>query len=834
MSTKVGDIYVEMRASTASFMRGMEQTVGSAKAAASGIQSAFSMTGIPLPAALIRGVSDLGRVSFETSRQASHSFAIIGTVIGAAAIAAGAALAHVTVKAAEHMDQLGRLGEKYGLTADQMAALEYAAKLTETNVSGLSRAFGTFSVQMVNAARGQQAAVELFGRLGVKVTEAGKIRDTAAVFDEVAAKMSGMGSGAVKTADAVALFSQRGLAMIPIINRLPGGLAAAAAEARSLGLALGEEGLQNAEQFHESLKRLELGVEGAQRQFALGLLPALNSVIAAFHGGTEAGNAFRDMGETLGGVLKTIAQLTMAAGIGLAEMWLWLQKISIKAAGGAPMLALESGVEVKPEDFAEVEKDLDAWFNELQKRYNAFVADINKKPLPLPIPKPTPTDIGPSLAPKAKSDIIGKEIAQLREQLGATQALSAAELIDEAAVRQVTAANEADAIILRVKQQLKDQNRVAMTAEDEELIRSLAIKLSLAKVGEQEMASLREKTEQLILSASQYQRLADATLLSTEAVRQAMVANEMEAAADKAKNVPMAERIAMLERLRTALDAASKGQESYNIAQAALANRAPIDIYQETIAALGKQGNVLRASGKDLSGYYLAMARAIDTLKQSQDELLMRTKTFAAGAHVALRQYAEYATDAATQAAEGIGNAMRSMEDGMVNAVTSGSLKIRDIFKAMLADIVRMFIRSFVTGPLATLLGGLFGGLGALLGGGLSNNAPAFPNLHFAQGGVMTPQGPLPLRRYAFGGIATSPQLALIGNVTEAYVPLPDGRSIPVTMRGGAGGNVYVDARGADAGVEYRVMRAMQMAEARGAVRGAAMSEERRRRGYSR
>ena len=64
----------------------------------------------------------------------------------------------------------------------------------------------------------------------------------------------------------------------------------------------------------------------------------------------------------------------------------------------------------------------------------------------------------------------------------------------------------------------------------------------------------------------------------------------------------------------------------------------------------------------------------------------------------------------------------------------------------------------------------------------------------FADGGVMTSAGPMALRTYASGGIANSPQLALFGEGSrpEAYVPLPDGRSIPVTMNGtGAGGDVF-------------------------------------------
>ena len=74
--------------------------------------------------------------------------------------------------------------------------------------------------------------------------------------------------------------------------------------------------------------------------------------------------------------------------------------------------------------------------------------------------------------------------------------------------------------------------------------------------------------------------------------------------------------------------------------------------------------------------------------------------------------------------------------------------------------------------------------------------------LGFANGGIMTADGPLPLQAYSTGGIANSPQLALFGEgrMPEAYVPLPDGRRIPVAMQGGGGGGanvtVNVDAKG--------------------------------------
>lgn len=80
--------------------------------------------------------------------------------------------------------------------------------------------------------------------------------------------------------------------------------------------------------------------------------------------------------------------------------------------------------------------------------------------------------------------------------------------------------------------------------------------------------------------------------------------------------------------------------------------------------------------------------------------------------------------------------------------------------------------------------GGIFGNLGGTDWAQIPSINETIPMPGFANGGIMTSAGPLPLRRYAAGGVANSPQMAVFGERgPEAYVPLPDGRSIPVKMR---------------------------------------------------
>jgi hypothetical protein len=100
------------------------------------------------------------------------------------------------------------------------------------------------------------------------------------------------------------------------------------------------------------------------------------------------------------------------------------------------------------------------------------------------------------------------------------------------------------------------------------------------------------------------------------------------------------------------------------------------------------------------------------------------------------------------------------------------------------------------TGSAGGFLGTALGGIGKLFG--------------FANGGVMTGAGMMPLHAYAGGGIASGPQMALFGEGRrpEAYVPLPDGRNIPVKMQAqGQGGNGKVTINNYAAGVDVETQR---------------------------
>ncbi len=149
-----------------------------------------------------------------------------------------------------------------------------------------------------------------------------------------------------------------------------------------------------------------------------------------------------------------------------------------------------------------------------------------------------------------------------------------------------------------------------------------------------------------------------------------------------------------------------------------------------------------------------------------------------------------------------------TMFDGMTNAlhsfVVNGKASFKDFTRSVLSDLAKIALQKAIVG----IAGSMFGGPALQTGNPAAGGTWGFmPATFSANGNVVTPDGPMKLNYYEKGGIARSPQLSIFGEgrLPEAYVPLPDGRSIPVTMEGDVGGggvlnnievNVHIDNKG--------------------------------------
>ena len=195
---------------------------------------------------------------------------------------------------------------------------------------------------------------------------------------------------------------------------------------------------------------------------------------------------------------------------------------------------------------------------------------------------------------------------------------------------------------------------------------------------------------------------------------------------------------------------------------------------------------------------------ALEALIKRIQEARELAKTFGGQLSQSFADVVKASGELAQNLGSSLGNAFLGLGDQLAQFVTTGKMQFGDFARSVLNDLSRIFIQFAMFQTLKALVpsGSAFGKF-----------------LGFANGGIMTGNGALPLKRYAAGGIASSPQLAMFGEGSrpEAYVPLPDGRTIPVTMRnGGQMGNIVVNVDAGGTSVQGNQPDANKLGEALG------------------
>jgi hypothetical protein len=199
-------------------------------------------------------------------------------VVAAAATAAGAALSVAVKGAIDRADDLSKTAQRIGTTTEALSRLEWAAKLSDVSLSQLSTGLQRLSRNMLDVSNGVGAqAKTAFDALGIAVVDTeGKLRSSDEVFAEIADRFSRMPDSAEKTALAMQLLGRAGAEMIPLLNSGKQGLADMAAESDRLGNTISTNTGRAAEQFNDSLTRVQTVMGGVVNKIMEAVLPSLN------------------------------------------------------------------------------------------------------------------------------------------------------------------------------------------------------------------------------------------------------------------------------------------------------------------------------------------------------------------------------------------------------------------------------------------------------------------------------------------------------------------------------------------------------------------------------
>jgi hypothetical protein len=760
-------------------------------------------------------------------QNAALSMKALGAAVAGSAVVAG--FTGIIKKATEAGDQLFALQQKTGISAQSLVGIGNAAKLADVDIEVLGKGLTKLNIALANAGAGNKEAAQKFAGLGVSIKNAtGQILPADQVLKKLADRFADMPDGAGKAAAAVALFGKAGTALIPLLNE-------GAKSMEQFTYKISDDFAARSDLFNDTITTMQIKANGFGLELTDAMLPALQSILNEFSKLFDSKNDWTALFEVIKVGLKSIATVIYAT-IKLVDQ---LAKVAIYSfnaidkalkgdytgAGKALSKGFTSGIGQAQEDFKAIQRMwTDAPSPGNGRRTGGAAADLSA--------------MGVAGAGSKEKSAAAQIAVALKSALGITDAQAAGivgNLMRESGLN--PRINEGGAVGLprevggyglaqwtgsRQSDLIRFAGGRGQAGNMETQLRFLVSEL----MGPESKSLTQLKTAQSPEQAAYlFDKFYERSGVKAMGERKA---NARQVFGEIAGRGPSAGLAEYGQQLREQIDANAKitketekqltnaknlldqNLSTFQILQAETPLQKLAAEYDEKRAnRMREYAEKYKSALSDQETQTLISAQSLDALNSEMNYAIQASQLVAEQISVIdngligftsmLSETSPIIENIASTIGSGIGSAI----DSLITGTKSWGDSLREIGSSVLKDIAKQLLQMSVVGPatkgIGNLLGSLFPaaigaivpGLGAAGGAAFGMNAATvdagkafgMPSL-LANGGIMTTSGPMPLKRYANGGIANSPQLAIYGEgrKPEAYVPLPDGRSIPVKL----------------------------------------------------
>lgn len=301
-----------------------EQSLESLKSEAREVDSALEQAGNESQEA----AGKVGTFGSETKKAASESSGFSAKTVAvftAVAAAVGAAIAKIgeivgkikeaATAAAAYSDDINTMAAQYRISTESLQRFAYAADIVDVSVETFGSSLGRLTKNIGNAQKGTKDQVDAFDALGVSIYDSnGKLRDSEDVFYDVIDALGKFEDETQADIYASRLFGRSFQDLNPLVTAGTDRLRELGDEAQTVGAVMGQDALDSANAFQDSLDRMNQLTQVATRAFSSGMAPALDRITVSINeklASPDTQRKLEKMGEAIGAIAEAFMNFAM-------------------------------------------------------------------------------------------------------------------------------------------------------------------------------------------------------------------------------------------------------------------------------------------------------------------------------------------------------------------------------------------------------------------------------------------------------------------------------------------------------------------------------------------
>ena len=219
--------------------------------------------------------------SLDDTKKYAAEVATEFAAMGAAAVAAVAALYKFTSDAALWADDLNTLSSVTGISTDELQKFAYASDLIDVSIETLSGSLTKLTKNMQTASENTKStAAQTFKELGISIEDStGKLRDRQEVFYEAIAALGKIADETERDVVAMNLFGKSATDLNPLIKGGAEDLKRLGDEAERAGLILDETALTQLNDINDKIDILKAKGSAIEKLAATQLTPTIDGLL---------------------------------------------------------------------------------------------------------------------------------------------------------------------------------------------------------------------------------------------------------------------------------------------------------------------------------------------------------------------------------------------------------------------------------------------------------------------------------------------------------------------------------------------------------------------------